>query len=185
MLFLCTGISCRSQTAEGWARSLKTGAIEAFSAGMKREGMNPLAIRAMAEVGADVSGRSRKRPTDLGVEFEYVVTVCDAARRARARRDQGVHRVRSRVPVRLASLAQEGARWPRSGLRISPCAARPGCVEPSPALRRIALRRNRGGSGAPDSRSGGLVWLSGSRGSPMPLLAVPREVRRVYVPPAN
>lgn len=82
VLFLCTGNSCRSQMAEGWARSLKTGAIEAFSAGRKPQGMNPPAIRATAEVGVDVSGHSSKRPTDLGVEFEYVVTVCDAAHEA-------------------------------------------------------------------------------------------------------
>lgn len=79
VLFLCTGNSCRSQMAEGWARALKPDAVEAFSAGTNPHGMNPLAIRAMAEAGVDISGYASKRPEDLGVEFDYVVTVCDDA----------------------------------------------------------------------------------------------------------
>lgn len=79
VLFLCTGNSCRSQMAEGWAKALKSDAIQAFSAGTDPHGMNPLAIRAMAEVGIDISGHSSKRPQDLGVEFDVVVTVCDSA----------------------------------------------------------------------------------------------------------
>jgi arsenate reductase len=79
VLFLCTGNSCRSQMAEGWAKALKSDAIEAFSAGTNPHGMNPLAIRAMAEVGVDISGHSSKRPEDLGIEFDFVVTVCDSA----------------------------------------------------------------------------------------------------------
>ena len=79
VLFLCTGNSCRSQMAEGWAKALKCDVLEAFSAGTNPHGMNPLAIRAMAEVGVDISGHSSKRPEDLGVEFDYVVTVCDSA----------------------------------------------------------------------------------------------------------
>jgi len=79
VLFLCTGNSCRSQMAEGWAKALKADAIEAFSAGTNPHGMNPLAIRAMAEVSVDISGHTSKRPEDLGVEFDYVVTVCDSA----------------------------------------------------------------------------------------------------------
>ncbi|MFN7021124.1 MAG: arsenite efflux transporter metallochaperone ArsD [Phycisphaerales bacterium] len=79
VLFLCTGNSCRSQMAEGWAKALKSDVIEAFSAGTNPHGTNPLAIRAMAEVGVDISGHASKRPEDLGIEFDYVVTVCDAA----------------------------------------------------------------------------------------------------------
>ncbi len=79
VLFLCTGNSCRSQMAEGWAKAQKSDAIEAFSAGTNPHGMNPLAIRAMAEVGVDISDHSSKRPDDLGVEFDYVITVCDSA----------------------------------------------------------------------------------------------------------
>lgn len=79
VLFLCTGNSCRSQMAEGWAKALKADVIEAFSAGTDPHGMNPLALRAMAEVGVDMSGHSSKRPQDIGIEFDYVVTVCDSA----------------------------------------------------------------------------------------------------------
>jgi len=80
VLFLCTGNSCRSQMAEGWARRLKGEAIEPYSAGTKPQGLNPLAVRAMAEAGVDISGGSSKHLDDLrNVSFDYVVTVCDNA----------------------------------------------------------------------------------------------------------
>jgi len=79
VLFLCTGNSCRSQMAEGWAKHLKAGQIEAYSAGTEPHGLNPLAVRAMSEVGIDISGHTSKRPEEIGVEFDYVVTVCDSA----------------------------------------------------------------------------------------------------------
>lgn len=82
LLFLCTGNSCRSQMAEGWARALRSDVLEAFSAGTDPHGMNRLAIRAMAEAGIDISGHSSKKPDDLGIEFDYVVTVCDSAHEA-------------------------------------------------------------------------------------------------------
>lgn len=65
--------------AEGWAKHLKSDRIEAFSAGTDPHGLNPLAVKAMAEAGVDISGHSSKRPEDLGIEFDFVVTVCDAA----------------------------------------------------------------------------------------------------------
>ena len=49
ILFLCTGNSCRSQMAEGWARALKSDQIEAYSAGIETHGLNPRAVRVMAE----------------------------------------------------------------------------------------------------------------------------------------
>jgi arsenate reductase len=79
VLFLCTGNSCRSQMAEGWARALRSDYIEAYSAGTDPHGMNRLAIRAMAEAGVDISMHSSKRPEQIGVEFDVVVTVCDSA----------------------------------------------------------------------------------------------------------
>jgi arsenate reductase len=79
VLFLCTGNSCRSQMAEAWARALHADALEAYSAGTRPQGLNPLAVRAMAEVGVDISAGASKRPEDLGVEFDCVVTVCDSA----------------------------------------------------------------------------------------------------------
>lgn len=79
ILFLCTGNSCRSQMAEGWAKALKGDVLEAHSAGTKPHGLNPLAVKAMAEVGVDISGHASKRPEEIGVGFDLVVTVCDSA----------------------------------------------------------------------------------------------------------
>src|SRR3954464_2442918 len=83
VLFLCTGNSCRSQMAEGWARTLKGDSIEAFSAGTNPHGLNPLAVRVMAEAGVDISGHRSKHVDELtGVAPDYVVTVCDDANEA-------------------------------------------------------------------------------------------------------
>lgn len=85
VLFLCTGNSCRSQMAEGFARALRGDALDAHSAGTSPHGLNPLAVRAMAEVGIDISRHASKTPQDLaaqGVRFDAVVTVCDSAHEA-------------------------------------------------------------------------------------------------------
>ena len=80
ILFLCTGNSCRSQMAEGWARHLKGDQIEAYSAGIEAHGLNPDAVRVMAEAGVDISGQRSKRVGELqGAKFDYVVTVCGHA----------------------------------------------------------------------------------------------------------
>lgn len=80
VLFLCTGNSCRSQMAEGWARALHGDTWEAYSAGVETHGLNSLAVRVMAEVGVDISGHRSKRVDELGeMAFDLVVTVCDNA----------------------------------------------------------------------------------------------------------
>ena len=80
ILFLCTGNSCRSQMAEGWARRLKSDVIEPYSAGIEKHGMNPHAVRVMAEVGVDISKHFSKLLDELtGVTFDYVITVCGHA----------------------------------------------------------------------------------------------------------
>ena len=80
ILFLCTGNSCRSQMAEGWARALKGDVVEAYSAGIETHGLNPNAVKVMAEAGVDISGHTSKNvDTLLGVPFDYVVTVCGHA----------------------------------------------------------------------------------------------------------
>jgi len=77
VLFLCTGNSCRSQMAEGFARALRTDDMEAYSAGVVKHGLNPLAVKAMAEAGVDISGYSSKTVDELPVtEFDYIVTLC-------------------------------------------------------------------------------------------------------------
>jgi arsenate reductase len=68
--------------AEGWAHHLKASVLDAYSAGTHPHGLNPLAVRAMAEVGVEISTHTSKRPQDLGVAFDVVVTVCDSAHEA-------------------------------------------------------------------------------------------------------
>ena len=80
VLFLCTGNSCRSQMAEGWALALKGGLLEPYSAGIEKHGMNPHAVSVMAEAGVDISRHFSKTLAELGpVQFDYVVTVCGHA----------------------------------------------------------------------------------------------------------
>jgi len=80
VLFLCTGNSCRSQMAEGWTRHLKGDVIAAYSAGVEPHGMNLRAVKVMAEAGVDISGQASKHIDALqGIEFDYVITLCDQA----------------------------------------------------------------------------------------------------------
>jgi arsenate reductase len=80
ILFLCTGNSCRSQMAEGFARHLKGDVIEAFSAGIEAQGLNPYAVKVMQEAGVDISMQKSKTVSKLGnIEFDYVITVCGHA----------------------------------------------------------------------------------------------------------
>jgi len=80
ILFLCTGNSCRSQMAEGWARHLKGDLIEAYSAGIETHGLNPNAVKVMAEAGVDISNHTSKNVRDLmHIQFDYVITVCGHA----------------------------------------------------------------------------------------------------------
>ncbi len=80
ILFLCTGNSCRSQMAEGWARHLKSESLDAYSAGIERHGLNPLAVKVMAEAGVDISGFRSKTVDELPEqEFDYVITLCGHA----------------------------------------------------------------------------------------------------------
>src|SRR4051812_35589073 len=84
VLFLCTGNSCRSHMAEGILRQLAGERFDVFSAGSKPAGyVHPLAIKAMAELGADIAGHHSKPVTEFtGQPFAYVITVCDNAKEA-------------------------------------------------------------------------------------------------------
>jgi len=80
VLFLCTGNSCRSQMAEGFARAFKSDVINAYSAGIETHGMNPNAVRVMGEAGIDITTQSSKTTAAVReVPFDYVVTVCGHA----------------------------------------------------------------------------------------------------------
>lgn len=80
VLFLCTGNSCRSQMAEGWARQLKGDRVEAYSAGVEPHGMNARAVQVMREAGVDITGQRSKHVDELrDVPLDVVVTVCGHA----------------------------------------------------------------------------------------------------------
>ncbi|GAB4223098.1 MAG: arsenate reductase ArsC [Spirochaetales bacterium] len=80
ILFLCTGNSCRSQMAEGWARHLKGDILEPYSAGVDVHGLNPYAVQVMREAGVDISHHRSKHVKELfHIPFDYVITVCDHA----------------------------------------------------------------------------------------------------------
>ncbi len=80
VLFLCTGNSCRSQIAEGWARHLGGERVEARSAGIEAHGKNPRAITVMREAGVDISGQESTRVTpEMLAWADLVVTVCGHA----------------------------------------------------------------------------------------------------------
>jgi len=80
ILFLCTGNSCRSQMAEGWARVLGSDRVEVASAGIETHGLNPRAVAVMAEAGVDIAHHRSTRVTPAMVdEADLVVTVCGHA----------------------------------------------------------------------------------------------------------
>jgi arsenate reductase len=80
ILFLCTGNSCRSQMAEGWARHLKDDVLDVYSAGIETHGLNLKAVKVMAEAGVNISKHRSKNVEELkDIKFDYVVTVCGHA----------------------------------------------------------------------------------------------------------
>jgi arsenate reductase len=80
VLFLCTGNSCRSQMAEGWAKHLLGDRLEAFSAGVETHGLNPRAVKVMGEAGVDISRQTSQHIDEFReLNPDLVVTVCDHA----------------------------------------------------------------------------------------------------------
>jgi arsenate reductase (thioredoxin) len=80
VMFLCTGNSCRSQMAEGFARELGKGIIEVYSAGVIAAGLNRRAIAAMKEAGIDISGqKSEEINEDLLNSMDIIITLCSNA----------------------------------------------------------------------------------------------------------
>jgi arsenate reductase len=78
VLFLCSHNAARSQMAEGFLRSFGGDRFEVQSAGTRATELHPLAVRAMAEVGIDISAQRSKSVDDVGERWDVVVTVCDA-----------------------------------------------------------------------------------------------------------
>jgi len=80
ILFLCTGNSCRSQMAEGFARHVIGKMVIPFSAGIEAKGLDPYAVRVMKECGIDISNQHSKTTDEVsGIEFDYCITVCGHA----------------------------------------------------------------------------------------------------------
>jgi arsenate reductase len=82
LLFLCTGNSCRSLMAEGWANHLKGDLVEAYSAGIETHGVDPRAVKVMAEAGVDISHQRCEHIDELmtmDFDFDVVITVCNHA----------------------------------------------------------------------------------------------------------
>lgn len=79
VLFLCRHNSARSQMAEGLLRAIAGDRLEVASAGTTARGVHPLAIRAMADIGIDISGQRSKTVDELARDFDVVVTVCDTS----------------------------------------------------------------------------------------------------------
>lgn len=81
ILFLCTGNSARSQMAEGLMRHLAGNRFEVFSAGTKPVGLNQNSVKALEEIGIDISKHRSKSVDEFsGQQFDYVITVCDNAK---------------------------------------------------------------------------------------------------------
>lgn len=80
ILVLCTGNSCRSQIAEGWLKQFAKDKAEVYSAGLETHGVNPKAIKVMAEVDVDISNHTSDNfEKYLKIEFDHIITVCDNA----------------------------------------------------------------------------------------------------------
>lgn len=80
ILFLCTGNSCRSQIAEGFAKAFAPEGVKIYSAGLEPAGLNPYAVKVMAEVGIDISGQYSKSIDEIPAhEIDTVITLCGDA----------------------------------------------------------------------------------------------------------
>jgi arsenate reductase len=80
VLFLCTGNSCRSQMAEGWGKYLKSNEFDFYSAGTKKHGLNPHAVKVMQEAGVDISSHESNTTDELPKKtMDFVFTVCSDA----------------------------------------------------------------------------------------------------------
>lgn len=80
VLVLCTGNSCRSQMAHGYLNALQNNKAHIYSAGIETHGLNPGALAIMKEDGIDISHHTSNHVDEyLGVDFDYIITVCDHA----------------------------------------------------------------------------------------------------------
>ncbi len=111
ILFLCTGNSCRSQMAEGWAAYLKGDEIEAYSAGIEKHGLNPQAVAVMAEAGVEIAKQNSKCISELPLqEFDWIITLCGhAAETCPYLPGRKIHKGFDDPPRLAEALAEQGA----------------------------------------------------------------------------
>lgn len=93
IMFLCTGNSCRSQMAEGFARHLGKGILEPYSAGLIAAGINPRAAAVMKESGIDISGqKSKEIDPELLMTMDIIITLCGNAEESCPATPSGIKR---------------------------------------------------------------------------------------------
>jgi arsenate reductase len=110
VLFLCTGNSCRSQMAEGFAHALGQGILEPYSAGLKPSHVNPRAIQAMREAGVDISGQTSKGiDDDLLRKIDIIITLCGHAEAMCPMTPPGIKRMHWPIDDPVAATGTEEA----------------------------------------------------------------------------
>jgi arsenate reductase len=108
VIFLCTGNSCRSQMAEGFARLLGKGIVEPYSAGLTPSRVNPKAIQVMGEIGIDISGQSSKGINDdLLRGMDTVITLCGYAAELCPLTPPGIKRIHWAIDDPVAATGTE------------------------------------------------------------------------------
>lgn len=81
VLVLCTGNSCRSQIAHGYLQQFAGNKAEVYSAGVEIHGVNPKAVKIMADDGVDISSHTSNNVDEyMDIPFDYIITVCDNAK---------------------------------------------------------------------------------------------------------
>ncbi|MDB5022087.1 MAG: protein tyrosine phosphatase [Pedobacter sp.] len=99
ILVLCTGNSCRSQIAEGYLKHFAAGKAKIYSAGIETHGLNPMALKVMAEDHIDISGHTSNHVDEYAdINFDHVITVCDNAREACPYFPGSVHQLHKSFP---------------------------------------------------------------------------------------
>ncbi len=108
IMFLCTGNSCRSQMAEGFAREFGKGTIEAYSAGLTPAGVNPRAIAVMKEIGIDISDqKSKVIDKKLLRQMDVIITLCGHAEALCPMTPPGIKRIHMPVDDPVGTIGTE------------------------------------------------------------------------------
>ncbi|MBI5203455.1 MAG: arsenate reductase ArsC [Nitrospirae bacterium] len=108
VMFLCTGNSCRSQMAEGFARELGKGKIETYSAGLLATRVHPRAIAVMKETGIDISYQASKEiDEELLRKMDVVITLCSNAEESCPRTPPGIKRLHWPVEDPVGTIGTE------------------------------------------------------------------------------